>query len=492
MNDREMQNRKIREIWSEIARRNSGAVAEACPDADILSAYSAEMLSEAETARWEKHFSVCAACQETLIALAESEESDAQVSHAITPAIPLAAPDSAPISTDPSHLAISKAPPQLTVMKPRRAAWHWLAPGIAAAVVLAVWLGFREPRPSPGAQVEVTQNAPAIPPQESADQGKQKKENSSRAFEPFVDKASGNEPQSFEAKPPSSPQVIAPNNSSPKSPKSSQSLSSSELPLAAGASAKSHASTARSTEKPRTDLEAGAATAMARPRVTFTAKNKKQQVPGGVGHSNEHSQETKSFDPNQRAQLNRQAMIPRQGSSGAELQASAAQLQQNKSDTSDQPKQTETVAKRAPVRANTPMVRILPSSTASSTVVLAKQPARTKVFAPNPATFWIVGATGLIQHSTNDGLSVIAQNSGVLADLLSGSAPAETVCWVVGRAGTILVTTNGEHWSKVGSPGDQDWVGVRATDALHAMIWDKHQRTYSTQDGGITWTNVIP
>jgi hypothetical protein len=29
---------------------------------------------------------------------------------------------------------------------------------------------------------------------------------------------------------------------------------------------------------------------------------------------------------------------------------------------------------------------------------------------------------------------------------------------------------------------------VRATDALHAVIWDKDQRaTFSTSDGGKTW-----
>ncbi len=80
------------------------------------------------------------------------------------------------------------------------------------------------------------------------------------------------------------------------------------------------------------------------------------------------------------------------------------------------------------------------------------------------------------------------EESGVKADLLSGSAPSDTVCWVVGRAGTVLLTTDGYHWSKLASPGTQDWIGVQAMDALHAVVWDFNRaHKFSTADGGQTW-----
>jgi photosystem II stability/assembly factor-like uncharacterized protein len=137
-------------------------------------------------------------------------------------------------------------------------------------------------------------------------------------------------------------------------------------------------------------------------------------------------------------------------------------------------------------------VHVLRQPAASeNSIRLAKHQISTKIFAPDNQALWIVGPEGAIQHSTNGGISLITQTSGVLADLLAGSAPSPAVCWVVGRAGTVLLTIDGEHWRKVGAPGDLDWVGVRAIDAFHAVIWDKGQHaTFSTSNGGKTWTSL--
>jgi hypothetical protein len=140
-----------------------------------------------------------------------------------------------------------------------------------------------------------------------------------------------------------------------------------------------------------------------------------------------------------------------------------------------------------PVQSNRRLLRESPNA---SGMMLANQESGILVFSPDPQIFWIVGPAGMIQYSSNGGGAVISQNSGVLADLLAGSAPSPVVCWIVGRAGTILRTTDAEHWSKVGAPGDQDWIGVRATDGLHAIIWDKDNHTYSTADGGKRWESV--
>jgi photosystem II stability/assembly factor-like uncharacterized protein len=74
-------------------------------------------------------------------------------------------------------------------------------------------------------------------------------------------------------------------------------------------------------------------------------------------------------------------------------------------------------------------------------------------------------------------------------DLTAGSAPSEKVCWIVGRAGTILLTSDaGSHWAILHSPLDEDLGGVRATDARHATIWNlSNTKVFETADGGFSW-----
>jgi hypothetical protein len=109
------------------------------------------------------------------------------------------------------------------------------------------------------------------------------------------------------------------------------------------------------------------------------------------------------------------------------------------------------------------------------------------VVSPTRAVLWRIGAGGRIERSRDAGRTWQAQASNADADLLAGSAPAETVCWLVGRAGTILRTLDGEHWEKISSPAAADWTAVKAQDGLHASISAAGGETYATKDGGRTW-----
>jgi photosystem II stability/assembly factor-like uncharacterized protein len=95
----------------------------------------------------------------------------------------------------------------------------------------------------------------------------------------------------------------------------------------------------------------------------------------------------------------------------------------------------------------------------------------------------------MIEFSSDGGTSWLRQTSNVFADLTAGSAPSDKVCWIVGRAGTILLTTDGgSHWAIIESPLAENLGGVRATDALHATIWNLgNTRIFETSDGGLNW-----
>ena len=105
---------------------------------------------------------------------------------------------------------------------------------------------------------------------------------------------------------------------------------------------------------------------------------------------------------------------------------------------------------------------------------------------------WLAGGAGLIEFSADNGASWSVQSSGVSVDLLTGSAPSDKICWMVGRAGTVLLTTDGgAHWSTVPSPLKEDPGGIRASDALHATVWNLPKtKSFETSDGGLTWKPV--
>jgi Photosynthesis system II assembly factor YCF48 len=111
------------------------------------------------------------------------------------------------------------------------------------------------------------------------------------------------------------------------------------------------------------------------------------------------------------------------------------------------------------------------------------------ILAANTTVRWRVLSAGRIEQSVDSGVTWVPQNSGVKAELLAGSAPSEAVCWIVGRSGTILRTTDGGgHWNKVVSPIRGDIAGVQAADAMTAEIFDANKSSrFVTHDGGATW-----
>ena len=110
------------------------------------------------------------------------------------------------------------------------------------------------------------------------------------------------------------------------------------------------------------------------------------------------------------------------------------------------------------------------------------------ILAPKGTVRWRLLPRGRVERS-DDGIKWKPQKSGVKVELLAGSAPSEMVCWLVGRGGTILRTTDGgKHWRKVPSPIGGDVAMVQAVDAQIATISDPENSARSvTRDGGATW-----
>jgi hypothetical protein len=81
-----------------------------------------------------------------------------------------------------------------------------------------------------------------------------------------------------------------------------------------------------------------------------------------------------------------------------------------------------------------------------------------------------------------------APPADVAARITAGSASSADVCWIVGRAGTVLRSTDRQTWQRITLPVAVDLSSVNATDARSATVVTADGRTFSTVDGGMTWT----
>jgi hypothetical protein len=104
----------------------------------------------------------------------------------------------------------------------------------------------------------------------------------------------------------------------------------------------------------------------------------------------------------------------------------------------------------------------------------------------DPSLGWRV-AGDRIERSTDGGKTwtlVRRAPDGIVA----GSAPSNTVCWFVGRAGRVLLTVNaGADFADVSLPESLDLASVAAIDARTAMVYSVVGRRFRTEDGGRTW-----
>ncbi len=109
------------------------------------------------------------------------------------------------------------------------------------------------------------------------------------------------------------------------------------------------------------------------------------------------------------------------------------------------------------------------------------------IVSPDPNMRWRVTGPS-VERSTDGGRTWRTQPTGTSLDLLAGSSPSPTVCWIVGRSGLVLVSTDGESWRRLVFPDSAvDLVNVTARDGLAATVTAANGRTYRTSDAGRTW-----
>jgi hypothetical protein len=413
-----------------LARRvRADAGAAACPDAETLAAYHERSLSAEEMNTWKQHAAACSNCQEIL---AHLETTDA---------IRLGAGE--------GQEAAASVPLERKLKYPQVLHWRWLAPVGALAAGLLVWVAVHEKQPAKALQtvkIEVAENRPpALPPPVATtvtvEAGKAEKPlSSSKTAAADTRAAAVDELQNRRAE--RAPNEVA--------------------TLSEGARAKPD----------RKDADV---------RVVAQAPQAATESVGVGGAAGALKSKQTDEPPMQGRETAN--LVQSQASPPKPLAGGPAALPQMES---------KTMKKVLPEAAAPETLELSSGSRDTSAFLMAKSRSPHAVPAPGGKVIWRLGMAGLIEQSRDGGLTWSSQVSGTTADLFLGSAPSDQVCWVIGNGGTILRTADGgAHWISVASPISQNLYLIRASDALHATVWDTSRRTsFKTDDGGGTWTQA--
>ncbi len=440
-----------------------------CPDAETLAAYHERSLLPEELNSWKEHIVDCAHCQ---VILAQLESTDqipleaADKEEALAMKESVAAMATQNLETLPAAAAPGKSQAAAETRlrekaRPSRLSsrWRWLAPAGALAAGLLVWIAVHE---------NEKPHLPALPTTQ-----------------------------------------IAKNQEPPASAPSSSGPVSATLPPVPSDLAKSKSATNETaSSNARTEWEAIRRTrkldyeAPGAPEKPFADKEK------GLRKDAARDSNEELLRAGNQADLDAKA-VPRamQQEVAPQAQTEAANIQsQNQNNYNaqkvpgpaplsqmDTKKKEQKTARAAAAAAPEPSSAGVAGLTAATSMMQAVTVSNPGLISPPGSTVvWRAGRAGLIEFSSDNGASWSRQTSGVLVDLLAGSAPSDKVCWMVGRVGAVLLTTDGgAHWKSIAAPLSEDLGFVHALDALHATIWNaRNTKSFETRDGGLTWQRV--
>jgi Photosynthesis system II assembly factor YCF48 len=462
-----------RQLEKALARHlRSDAIDAACPDAESLAAFHERTLSLEEMTQWKQHIAGCARCQETLKLVEESnilqgsEEENRKMMELV--AGRLAAAGAAALSRMPMEESLPVAPvvsrsSAVTPMPKRGVALRWVVPVGALAAGLIVWVSVREAQQNKAmksAQVEVAQNRPSVEHAPAASMTAPRLDVNNGA----VAKSRDLDGLSKEQKSRMLEEMR----------KQGTTLSMAK-PSAAPSSRAAEGNAANASiapivdKKKREEEDANALKDMSAYSMTPAPTVPATEV-------NNYAAQNRELPPTQTAQAASGGTRGVAASDAANTGRMLGQQNQMAKAAASRNEKLERSAGSAPAQS---MSDVLPEG---GTIIVA----------PNDAYSWRVGSNGKIEHSTDNSRTWVLQKSGVTADLTAGSATSGKVCWVVGKAGTVLLTTDrGKHWKQLNPPTKEDLGGVNAVDDKRASIWTvSHSKSFETNDAGATWSAI--
>jgi Photosynthesis system II assembly factor YCF48/Putative zinc-finger len=428
-----------------------------CPSADLLAAYYERSLAANEAAQFDAHLAACSRCRSQLAVMARAE---------------------APAKESAERSGASWWD------------WRWLVPAFATLTIALLWIGVHERSPfmSNKILVATNRNVPAAPLPSSTEA-----RDSSAAPVPQA--------QGAPALPmPRGATRMGPAERNPTPPV----LASGKNALTTNAATPSN--------KPQQEsaggagaIEPGNSSANA-PVLVFQGGAKKAAALSPIGGTSAQGQAgtvggtvAKEAAP-QQAPQNSEVDNVQATSTSITVEAQPATVPAAIPEPKAAPSSSATphLASRATTMRAAPAA-IPPSSNASaaSSAITSNERQTTDLvemkFAPftipvaDSSDAWRISPSGSIEFSDDSGMTWVTQLAPPIQRPLVGYAPSRNICWIVGREGLILRTTNGTDWARVPSPTPLDLVHVRAADANHAIVTTADGTRYVTKNGGKSW-----
>lgn len=104
------------------------------------------------------------------------------------------------------------------------------------------------------------------------------------------------------------------------------------------------------------------------------------------------------------------------------------------------------------------------------------------------AVRWRIRLDGSVEKTTTGGTTWNRINFNPPNPAVTGGvAPSAEVCWLIGRNGLVLRTTDGARFTPLTFPEAVDLRSIVAADGLHATVTTTDGRIFRTENGGLSW-----
>jgi hypothetical protein len=402
----------------------ANAAAQNCPDPEIVASYYERELDPNDRARFETHLSNCARCREQLAVMVRADEKPASAVR---------------------HTWLWD--------------WRWLAPAVAALLILTLW-GVHRSTSLPGRLAN----------------GKQ----------PLV--AMSRPPQ------PTQPEVLPLGQSPAESPTSAQTLIapkstdhiSSQLQTQQQAKAPQmdHTSQTLQAEKQSLSLNSRASADQNEPKVAQKPSDESNAV------------------ANLKKAVGNAAAAPAAGSPPAVPQPKAAdQPSAAPRDSLDTSASNQSIASTnaaedaasengtlgGALGAMQAQPRLKAFAAGAVAQATEQRSGSTIIPTPDPKILWRIAGGNFVERTEDGGATWRGQVADPDAQLTAGSAPTNKTCWLVGKAGVIVVTKDSKQWKKLPPPVPADFVRVEAKNSSSATVTAADGQKFSTENEGKKW-----
>lgn len=114
------------------------------------------------------------------------------------------------------------------------------------------------------------------------------------------------------------------------------------------------------------------------------------------------------------------------------------------------------------------------------------------IYFRNANAGWVVGASGIILHTSNGGRSWNAEKGGTDEDLLAVTADSSGAIFIVGKRATVLKSLdNGETWRRCIVPAEVDLTNVMSLPSGELFVLGR-DRLFTSTDSGSSWVTHGP